>query len=132
MKAGSRYLVDSSAWIEYLFGTNEGKKAAQFIEKPENTIITPNIVLAEVVSKYCRLGEDPTDAIASISSLSTEIMERRDVYETAGMKHAELRRKYKSIGLADCIVLAIAEKEDAIIITKDHHLSEKNAINLRK
>ena len=48
------------------------------------------------------------------------------------MKHAELRRKYKSIGLADCIVLAIAEKEDAIIITKDHHLSEKNAINLRK
>ena len=132
LTAGSKYVIDSSAWIEYLFGTNAGKKAAEFIENPDNTIITPNIVLAEVASKYARLGENPEQAIISITEMSSPAAETRNLYAQGGIKHAEMRRQHKNISLADCIVLSLAEMEGAAIIAKDYHLKGRGFIDIGK
>lgn len=120
--------MDASAWIEYLFGTNAGARAAELVDNKENIIITPNIVLAEVVSKYARLGEDHVKALESIYSISTHTFEDRDVYARAGKRHAEIRKTQKSISLADCVVMEIAQAHDAKIITKDFHQKGKNSI----
>ena len=46
------YVVDTFAWIEYFNGSEQGKKAKDYIEGEE--IATPSIVIAEFTDKYQR------------------------------------------------------------------------------
>ncbi len=121
-------MIDSSAWIEYLFGTPAGKKAGEIIENPANQIITPNIVVAEVVSKYLRLGENPEKAIFAMNAVSAPPLENRGAYVSAGFLHIEMRKNHKRASLADAIIATVAENNNAKIVTKDLHLKGKNSI----
>jgi len=43
-----RYIIDSSAWIEYLSGSKRGEEVSKFLKK-EETFVIP-IIISEVVS----------------------------------------------------------------------------------
>ena len=128
--SGNKYIVDSSAWIEYLEATPQGSKVAKIIEAESNEIITPNIVVAEVASKIIRKGGNHKIAINAIRTLSKPAYEEQNDYFLAGETHSTLIQKIRGISLADAIILTLAEKENAKIITKDHHLKGKNTILL--
>ena len=122
------YLFDSSAWIEYFLGTPLGEKTKKLLEGPDN-ILVPNIVLAEVSSKLTHFGLDLSRTISTMKNCLPAI-EEREYFVEAGILHAEARRKNPSFGLADAIILVLAEKNRAKIVTKDHHLKGKNTIML--
>ena len=128
MTAGSRFVIDSSAWIEYLEGSHQGKKAAKIIEGEAHIIITPKVVMAEVYSKTLRSGGDPEKARSIIEDYSAQFDEDNETYFLAGRLHAELKKKFKDMSLADAVVMAVAKKNDAKIVTKDFHLKGGDAI----
>ena len=122
MTSGNRFLIDSSAWIEYLEATPSGAKASKIIEGGKNTIITPNIVMAEVVSKVIRKGGNHEIAVNAIQTLSKPATEEWGDFIRAGKEHAKLKERIKGISLADAIILTLAEKNRAAIVTKDSHI----------
>ncbi len=128
---GNRYIIDSSAWIEYLEGTQQGKKVAGIIEDGKNIVMTPNIVAAEVTSKILRKGQKHEIAESAMKALSKPLKEEINDYFNAGKLHAKLREKISGISLADAIILTLAEKEKSKIVTKDSHLKGKNTVFLK-
>ena len=124
------FIVDTQTWIEYFKGSKEGARARSFIDGKNNTVLTPNIVSAEIVSKMKRLGENYENGINAIKNLSITPIENQDIYFEAGILHAEMREKLGNISLADAIIIIIAEKNNAKILTKDFHLKGKNTILL--
>ena len=124
----NRFLIDSSAWIEYFKGTNLGKKVKEILEDSNNQILTPKIVIAEVTSKIARSGQDPTEAFLAIESFSIQINEKQEYFFEAGVEHAKLKQKFEEISLADALIKVLEEKNNAKIVTKDFHLKGKNTI----
>ncbi len=122
----NRFLVDSSAWIEYFRATAPGVKVKNIIENSENIILTPNIVTAEVISKILREGEETEKIISAIKTLSVPAEENQSYYFEAGKEHFLMKKNFKNISLADAIIKVLGEKNNARIITKDNHLKGKN------
>lgn len=122
----NRFLVDSSAWIEYFRATAVGAKVKSIVENSENTILTPNIVTAEVISKILREGEETEKIISAIKTLSVPAEENQSYYFEVGKEHFLMKKNFKNISLADAIIKVLGEKNNARIITKDIHLKGKN------
>ncbi|MBU0635810.1 PIN domain-containing protein [Candidatus Micrarchaeota archaeon] len=127
---GNKFVIDSSAWIEYLRGTVKGKKISLLIEDTKNSILTPNIVSVETISKIAREKGDVEGTINAILNLSLPPTESRQDYVNAGLKHARLKKIHKNISMPDAIILTLAEKNNAKIVTLDHHLKGKNTVFL--
>lgn len=124
----ARFVFDSSAWIEYLRGTPAGKTVAAILENEKSVVLTPNIVAAEVVSKMTREHGPVAESIESISNQSIAPLETRHDYFLIGQLHAELRKTMKNVSLADAVILTLAEKNSARIVTTDQHLKGKNTV----
>ncbi len=109
-------LIDSNVWIEYFAGSERGKKAIPFIEGNEKIVIS-TINLAEVYrhilsKKNKQEAEKAKEGMLQYSfciPVSTEI-----AIAAAITKHE------KKIGLADSIILAIAQQENALLVTDDN------------
>ena len=129
MRADSKLVLDSSAWIEYFEGSGLGLKVREILES-ESIIIAPNIVCAEVASVLARRGYDAGKAEEIMKSLSYSLSESAKDYFEAGRLHAEMRKKSKGTSLADAIVKTIAQKVGAKIVTGDFHLRGEGTIIL--
>ena len=126
-----RFVLDSSAWIEYIRGTKIGEKVKAIAEDSQNTLLTPAVVCTEVISLAARSGDDPEKAERIIRELSFQPDEKWDYFFEAGKRHFEMRKKHKEISLVDAAVKVIAEKNNATLVTKDFHLQGDGAIYLR-
>ncbi len=113
-----RLVVDSWAWVEYLRGSETGKRVDTRISQA-GEVWTTVISLTEVVSKYRREKLSEQTAIEAISSLSKfELPSRNDAIE-AGRIHAEVKTKSANFGLADAFVLQLARKVKGKVLTGD-------------
>lgn len=115
-------VLDTSALIEYTNGTNKGKIIRNIIEKEENLIIIPSIVLGEFISKLERKGIKTHLIIENLSAytISTPLETHHCI--NAGKLHATLRKKEKGISLIDCIIMEIGKEcGNALILTTDKH-----------
>jgi predicted nucleic acid-binding protein len=121
-------IIDSSAWIEYMFGTKKGAEVRKVIENPKNEIYTPNVVRSEVLSKFVRNGYPPEKIIETIETISLTPKETPEIYFEAGKIHAALKEK-TGIGMIDSIILSIAKYNNAKILSFDKHLIQKNTLN---
>ena len=127
----SRYVVDSYAWIEYLDGTEIGRKVSDLI-KENNEIFTCVLTIAEVVSKAARKGKDAKIAYDVLNSNSKIIDADEELSLQAGLLHYEMRKNVKDFGLADAYILATAEKLKAKILTGDRHFKNmKEAVLIK-
>ena len=107
-------LVDSSAWLEYFAGTNEGKKFRAAIEST-STLIVPTIVLFEVFKKMLlELGERA--ALRTTGHMMKAAVIPLD--EKLSLDAAGISVKYK-FAMADSIILATAQRSRATIWTQD-------------
>jgi len=116
----TKHVIDAYAWIEYLDGSNLGKKVVQILED-NNEIYTCAITIGEVVSKVARMGKDAKTAYDILLSNSQIITVDDDLSLQAGLIHCEMRKNQKDFGLADAYILAAARKLKSKILTGDPH-----------
>jgi len=127
----SRYVVDSYAWIEYLDGTEIGRKVSDLI-KGNNEIFTSALTVTEVVSKAARKSKDAKIAYDILTSNSKIIDADEELSFQAGLLHHEMRKTVKDFGLADAYILATAGKLKAKIVTGDLHFKNmKEAVLIK-
>lgn len=113
-----RLVVDSWAWVEYLRGSETGRRVDARLESTED-LWTSVVSLTEVVSKYRRERIPEQPAIDAISSLSRLGVPSRDDAIEAGKIHAEVKPKSPNFGLADSFVLQLARKIGGKVLTGD-------------
>ena len=109
-------LIDSNIWIDYFQASAIGKKAVAYIESKEKIIIsTLNIaeVYRHVLSK--RNKQDAEKAVDVLQQFSFIIPVTTEI-----AKKAAIFKHEKKLGLADAIIYATAEQEQATIITADN------------
>ncbi len=108
-------IVDSSGWLEYF---SDGPNADCFAEPLGNTseLLVPTILLYEVFKVVCRqCGED--------SALqATALMQQSRIIEltTSIALFAAKLSLEKKIPMADSIILATAQTNDATLWTQDN------------
>ncbi len=113
-----RLVVDSWAWVEYLRGSEVGKKVDTRISRA-GELWTAVVSLTEVVSKYRRETLSEQTAIDAISALSKFGLPTRDDAIEAGRIHAEIKTRSPNFGLADAFVLQLARKVNGKVLTGD-------------
>jgi predicted nucleic acid-binding protein len=108
-------VVDSSAWLEYLAGTNRAELFASAIEDTEHLIV-PAITIYEVYKKVLReRGEDVASQVFGLMSLGRII----ELDATLSIEAAGL-----ALPMADSIIYATALRHDAMLWTQDAHFAE--------
>jgi len=127
----TKYVMDAYAWIEYLDGTNAGRKVTETLENNDD-IYTCAVTLAEVVSKVARMGKDAKVAYDVLLSNSQVVGVDEELSLQAGLLHCEMRKTEKDFGLADAYVLATARRLKSKILTGDPHFKPlKEAIMIK-
>lgn len=116
-------VVDSSAWLEYLAGTD---RAALFAEAIEDTdsLIVPVISIYEVYKKVLRdKGEDMAAQVFGVMSLGKIIeFDAALALEAAGLP----------FHMADSIIYATALRHEAVLWTQDAHFEGVNGVRYFK
>ena len=124
----TKHVIDAYAWIEYLDGTDAGRKVTEILENSDS-VYTCAVTLAEVVSKVARKGKDAKIAYDVLLGNSQIVCVDDELSLQAGLLHSEMRKTSKDFGLADAYVLSAARKLKAKILTGDAHFkSLKEAI----
>jgi len=122
MSRGARkYVIDASAWVEYLIGSRAGEKVRSVLDAENSEIYTCAVTVAEVVSKTAREGQDFEVAYDVLTSNSQVVCVDEGISKDAGLLHSKMRETEKEFGLADAYLLAIARKLGAMVLTGDLH-----------
>ena len=116
-----KLVIDAYAWIEYLNGSEKGRKVAEIVENDSNEIFTSSCTIAEVVSKSLRENKDAKIALAHINNLSNIISVTQEISILTGQIHFEAKKKNKDFGMLDAFVAATARLANAKILTGDKH-----------
>lgn len=116
----SKHVVDASAWIEYLDGSEAGRKVNALLENNDETY-TCAMTIAEVVSKVARKAKDVKVAYDVMLGNSQIVNIDEELSLQAGLLHCEMRKTLKDFGLADAYVLATARKLKSKVLTGDPH-----------
>jgi predicted nucleic acid-binding protein len=110
------YVVDTSAWIEWLTGSTIGKKLGKQI-KDKAQCIVPTIVQLELSKWLVReLGEAEADQVLAYTQKCIVVPLDTNIALLA----AELHREHK-LATADAIVYATARQQGALLLTCDTH-----------
>lgn len=118
-----RYVMDTSAWIEYLRGSKQGVRIRTLVRPTGKVVevVTPTIVLAEMKKHYDErklLGfEEDLVTVRGISDSMPVLDEETAIL--AGKLRAET--KGDSPSMPDCILIAIAKRTGAKVISTDTH-----------
>jgi len=115
-----KFIIDSYAWIEYLDGSSLGEKVKKIIEG-NNELFSLNLTILEVISRTKRKKMDFESAYQLIISISKIAEITPELAKKAGIIHAEIREKIKDFGLVDSLLLILARKLNAKILTGDEH-----------
>lgn len=126
-----KYIIDSYAWIEYLNGSILGERVSEII-KGNNEIYSISMTVPEVISRVKRIKGNVDIAYNAITSNSIVIEIKPEIGKEAGLLHAEIKEKVKNFGLVDSLILTLARKLNAKILTGDQHFKGfKEAIMLK-
>lgn len=132
------FIIDTYAWIEYFKASEMGKVAKQYIEKEKT--FTPTIVVAEISRKLLKdiaLGVETSEGRMQRLEFIRSISRIVDLdFETA-IKAGEINERLKNQaigwGLADSIILCVAESLDGKVVTGDEHFRKiKDVVFIKK
>jgi predicted nucleic acid-binding protein len=108
------WLIDSSAWLEYLTQDVDAAKFAPYIESDVPTLV-PTIVLYEVVKVLMReRGKIVADRF--ISEALRRVVEPLDEGLALAAAHVSIGTK---LAMADAIIYATAQHHQAQLVTGD-------------
>lgn len=110
-------VVDTSAWIEWLYGTPAGRKVAREFPSQDGCIV-PTVVQLELAKWLAREAVDEQQATEIIGM--TRKCHVMPLDTAIALRAAELWRDHK-LATADAIVYATALEHDADLLTCDAH-----------
>lgn len=113
----SRYMLDSSAWIEYFAGSESGRKIKDLVEneKPVTCILS----LAELSDKFSGESEKFERFLAFMRGVSSIAMITVSSCSASGKIKADRRKIRKKFGLVDALIYLTARENGCVLITKD-------------
>ena len=116
-----RYVMDTSAWIEYLRGSKQGVRIKNLIRPLGKVVevITPTIVLAEMRKHYIVKGLEGFESdLRTVRALSDNVP---DLDGETALLAGKLRseKDMDEMSLSDCILLAVAKRMAAKVISTD-------------
>lgn len=114
-----KILLDSSGWIEFFTGGRLADRYAEYLTA-RHTIITPTIVLYEVYKKIKREKGEETALLCSGRLQATEVIQ---LTESIPYLAADMSLRH-GLAMADAIVYATANDQDAEIVTGDADLKD--------
>ena len=111
-------LVDTSGWIEFLFG---GDNAAFFAPQVENTasLVVPVICLYEVFKKVNAVADEAKALQAVAQMKQGDVV---DLTEDIALRAALISLKHR-LPMADSLILSTAWTRQAILWTQDEHFA---------
>jgi predicted nucleic acid-binding protein len=119
-------IIDSYAWIEYLMGSEKGKKVNELIKKSECFTLECN--LAEIY-EWARKNEQDFKFIQKIIISKSSIMpiNREDWLKAVDIK-LEKRKSIKDFGLIDALIIAKQTALKCKVITGDEHFKNMKEV----
>ena len=121
-------LVDSWAWIEYFKGSTPGLKAGEIIESGRKLLLS-TINISEIYFFLLRNKPAEADKLINFVLSSSFVI---SIDSRIALKAAKIKQIQK-LGLADAIVIATAEENNATILTGDDDFkNSKNVIYIGK
>jgi predicted nucleic acid-binding protein len=112
-------LVDSSGWIEYLTKGKNGPFFLPVIQDTENLIV-PTIAIYEVFKRVVlQLGAETALEVIGVMSLGHEVGLDREIAIEAAYISTQLK-----LAMADSIILATAQANEATLWTQDIHFKD--------
>lgn len=124
----NKYVIDAWAWIEYLDGSEHGRRVARIVEDERNEIIASSATIAEVVSKFLRAGKNADVALDALRTLSVFVAVNNEIGASAGRIHHDAKTKNKDFGMLDAFVVATAQVCGARILTGDTDFNQFNGV----
>ena len=116
----NKFVLDTSAWIEYLEGTEKGAKIKDWLEQPNNIFLTTGLIIAEIAAKHMKEQRDCEQQLSAIQALSSIVpFDAQLGKETAEIYVAHRKTKNK-FGLVDAHVVAAARLNNAKVLACDH------------
>ena len=107
-----RIVLDSSCWIEYLRDSNRADLFATAVESPEQLVV-PVITIYEVTKKLRR------ELSSQVAAFAESLMCRGTVVDIdLALCNAAIGNR---LPLADSLIYATAQAQDAILWTQDAH-----------
>jgi predicted nucleic acid-binding protein len=118
-----RVLIDTSVWIAYF----QAQAPAGVLEKvdellSDSDIHVPKIVLAELIQGAH--SEKNVEVLREFVEAFTIIGEGADTWIEAGRLSFALKKKGKTINLADCYIAILAKEHKCSVMTLDKHFKE--------
>ncbi len=117
-----KYILDSSAWIEFASGSSKGDEIMFLIEN--QAIATSIITIAELADKFERSNRNFEEMFYFLKIRAQIIPLSEDIAISAGKLKKEIRAKNEKFGLMDGIHLATAFNEQASLITIDNDFND--------
>ena len=115
-----KYILDSSAWIEYLNGSSNGQKVYELINNDKDEIFIIPEVISEVIRYVARKKGNKEIAYESIIKNSKIISVTPRIAKDAGSLCIE-KNEYQNFPLIDSLIVCSARSINAKIVTKDTH-----------
>ena len=122
------YVIDSSAWMEYIGGTSKGDKIIKIIE--ESQIATSIVAIAELADKFEQMNKPFADHLNFIRSRAKLMPIDPAIALHAAKLKKEFRKYSTKFSLADGIHLATAMGNNAILVTADSDFEKADKILL--
>jgi len=118
-----RVLIDTSVWIAY-FQTHAPAGVPETVDEllANADIHVPKIVLAELIQGAH--SEKDIAVIREFVEAFTIIGESADTWVSAGALSFALKKKGKTINLADCYISVLAQEHTCSVLTLDKHFKE--------
>ena len=108
-------LIDSWAWIEYFKGTNLATKAKEIIESSQKILLS-TINVSEIYHFLLKNKPDEAEKLIKFVLSSSFVI---SIDSSIALKAAKIKYD-KKMGLADALVLATAEENNAMILTGEN------------
>jgi len=113
--------MDTYAWIEYFQGSKKGKIVDGYLKEE---IVTPSIVLIELSCKSEKERWNFEKHLEFIKSKSLIIQIDEEIIVKCGKIYMSEKEKKSRFGIIDAIILTIARKLKAKILTGDEHFED--------
>jgi PIN domain nuclease of toxin-antitoxin system len=114
------YVLDACALISLIKNEDGATTVRQALESEDNICLVHAVNLCEVYYN-CLLcyGNDPTENLL-VRLIDTGLVIRSDMDNEFWKAVGALKARGR-ISLADCFALALTVREDAVLLTSDHH-----------
>jgi predicted nucleic acid-binding protein len=120
-------IVDTSGWIEFLFGGPNASVFSPLVEKTDQLLV-PVICLYEVFKKLNAVADEARALQAIAQMKQGEVVE---VTEAIALRAALISLKHR-LPMADSLILSTARSRGAVLWTQDDHFANLPGVEYRR